>query len=46
VSTAPVTVERPDSITHGVGLEATTDLSHIRIFNQTLVIPAKNVPKK
>lgn len=38
-SSAPVEVERPDSITRGKGLEATADLSTLKIFNQTLVIP-------
>lgn len=38
-SSAPVEVQRPDSITRGKGLEATADLSHLKIFNQTLVIP-------
>lgn len=37
-SSAPVVVTRPDSVTKGVGLEATTDLSSIKIFNQTLTI--------
>lgn len=38
VSQAPVKVIRPDSITEGVGLEATPDLAKVKIFNQTLVI--------
>ena len=40
-SSAPVEIERPDSITHGFGLEATADLSSIKVFDQTLVIPGK-----
>lgn len=38
VSQAPVKVVRPDSVTEGVGLEATPDLSKVKIFNQTLII--------
>jgi hypothetical protein len=38
-SSAPVEVRRPDSITRGKGLEATADLSRLKIFHQTLVIP-------
>ena len=38
-SSAPVVIERPDSITRGRGLEATSDLQKVKIFNQTLVIP-------
>ncbi|MCG3203498.1 MAG: Lipopolysaccharide export system protein LptC [Elusimicrobia bacterium] len=38
-STAPVKVLRADSITYGVGMEATADLSSVHIFNETLVIP-------
>ena len=37
-STAPVKITRPDSITTGVGLNATSDLSNVTIFNQTVVI--------
>lgn len=40
-STAPVKVERPDSITYGVGMEASADLSRLHIFNETLIIPEK-----
>lgn len=40
-STAPVRVVRSDSITNGVGLEASSDLSRLQIFNQTLLIPEK-----
>ena len=45
-SSAPVEVDRPDSITKGRGLEATADLSNIKIFNQTLVIPDRTEKKK
>ncbi|MBV9079774.1 MAG: LPS export ABC transporter periplasmic protein LptC [Elusimicrobia bacterium] len=45
-STAPVEVIRPDSITKGRGLEANSDLSHLKIFNQTLVIPGTEEKKK
>jgi hypothetical protein len=45
-SSAPVQVERPDSITKGKGLEATADLSKLKIFNQTLVIPDRKDKKK
>ena len=38
-SSAPVEIRRPDSITRGTGLEATSDLSNVKIFKQTLVIP-------
>jgi len=38
-STAPVEVRRPDSITRGTGMEATSDLSSVKIFKQTLIIP-------
>lgn len=41
VSRAPVTVNRPDSITRGTGLKATADLKKIEIFNQTLTIPGR-----
>lgn len=37
-STAPVKIVRNDSITNGVGLQATPDLKRVKIFNQTLVI--------
>lgn len=37
-STAPVQVIRTDSITKGVGLQATPDLKRVKIFNETLVI--------
>jgi lipopolysaccharide export system protein LptC len=37
-SSAPVQVARKDSITSGFGLEATPDLKHLKIFNETLVI--------
>ncbi|OVE77443.1 hypothetical protein BVX98_02790 [bacterium F11] len=37
-STAPVKVTRSDSITKGIGMEATADLSAVTIFNQTLII--------
>jgi lipopolysaccharide export system protein LptC len=37
-SSAPVEVVRQDSVTRGTGLEATTDLSSLKIFNQTLTI--------
>jgi hypothetical protein len=40
-SSAAVEVRRPDSITRGKGLEATSDLSNVKIFNQTLVIPGE-----
>lgn len=40
-STAPVKVERQDSITHGVGMEASADMSRLHIFNETLLIPEK-----
>lgn len=43
-SSAPVRVLREDSITNGVGLEATADLSHVKIFNQTVTIKEK--PRK
>lgn len=38
-STAPVKVERHDSITYGVGMDATADMSRVHIYNETLVIP-------
>lgn len=41
-STAPVKVVRNDSITNGVGLEASSDLVRVRIFNETLVIPDRS----
>ncbi len=37
-STAPVRIVRPDSVTTGVGLEATSDLSRVKIFKQRVVI--------
>jgi lipopolysaccharide export system protein LptC len=40
-STAPVQIKRSDSVTKGVGLEASSDLTKVRIFNETLVIPEK-----
>ena len=41
-SSAPVKVVRADSITNGVGLEASSDLINVKIFNETLVIPDRN----
>ncbi len=38
-STAPVVVIRQDSVTKGIGLEAPSNLSNIKIFNQTVTIP-------
>jgi lipopolysaccharide export system protein LptC len=38
-STAPVKVVRQDSITNGVGMEARPDMSDLKIFHQTLLIP-------
>jgi lipopolysaccharide export system protein LptC len=38
-STAPVQIVRSDSITRGQGLEASADLTKVKIFKQTLVIP-------
>lgn len=46
VSRAPVKVVRPDSITEGVGLEATPDLSKVKIFDQTLVIKGNTSEKR
>jgi lipopolysaccharide export system protein LptC len=43
-STAPVRVIRDDSTTEGVGLQATADLSSVKIFNQTVTI--KERPKR
>ncbi len=43
-SSAPVSVEREDSITTGKGLEATADLSRMKIFNQKLIIHDKKKP--
>ncbi|MFN0118507.1 MAG: LPS export ABC transporter periplasmic protein LptC [Elusimicrobiota bacterium] len=40
-SSAPVEVRREDSITRGVGLRATSDLSQVQIFKQTLIIKEK-----
>jgi lipopolysaccharide export system protein LptC len=40
-SSAPVKVERDDSITYGVGMEASADMTRVHIFNETLVIPEK-----
>lgn len=37
-STAPVQLLRADSLTHGTGLEATPDLTRVKIFKQTVVI--------
>ncbi len=45
-STAPVKIVREDSVTKGVGLEATSDLSSIKIFKQTLTIKEKAASKK
>lgn len=41
-STAPVRVEREDSTTTGIGLEATPNLSSVKIFKQTVVIKGKD----
>jgi hypothetical protein len=38
-SLAPVKVYRHDSITYGIGMEAKSDMAHLKIFNETLVIP-------
>jgi len=38
VSTAPVQMDRENSVTKGRGLEATADLKSVNIFNQTVVI--------
>lgn len=38
VTDKEVVVRRPDGVLHGRGLEATPDLSEIRIFNQSSVI--------
>lgn len=38
VSTAPVQVIRDDSVTHGIGLEATPDLTSLKIFDETMII--------
>lgn len=40
VSTAPVRVDRQDSITTGIGMEASSDMTQIHIFNETLIIPS------
>ena len=45
-SSAPVEVDRPDSITKGKGLEATADLSQLKIYNQTLIIPDRKDSKR
>lgn len=45
VSTAPVRVVRQDSTTKGLGLEATADLTRVKIFNQTLVIHDRSEQK-
>ncbi len=45
-SSAPVTVVRSDSITNGVGMEARPDMSDLKIFNQTLVIPDDDATNK
>lgn len=45
-STAPVRVVREDSITEGVGMEATSDLSQVKIFKQTVTIKEKALKKK
>lgn len=42
VSTAPVELVRDDSVTRGVGLEATPDLAVVKIFKETLVIRDNN----
>lgn len=43
-SSAPVSVERDDSVTTGKGLEASSDLSRLKIFNQKLVIRDRKKP--
>ena len=45
-STAPVQIVREDSITKGVGMEATSNLSKVKIFKQTLTIKEKPKKKK
>ena len=44
-STAPVKIVRDDSVTKGVGLEATSNLSNVKIFKQTLTIKEKSKKK-
>jgi hypothetical protein len=39
-------VERADSITEGVGMEASSNLSDIKIFNQTVRFKDTAVPEK
>jgi LPS export ABC transporter protein LptC len=45
-STAPVQLIRSDSVTKGVGLEATADLAHVKIFNQTVTIKDQHENEK
>lgn len=41
VSSAPVRVERQDSVTTGTGMEATPDLTNLKIFKQNVLIKGK-----
>ncbi len=45
-STAPVRVDRQDSTTRGIGMEATADMTRVHIFNETLTIPDRGVEEK
>jgi lipopolysaccharide export system protein LptC len=42
VSTAPVKLTRDDSITTGIGMEASSDLNRVRIFNQKVIFWEKS----
>ena len=44
-STAAVKVVRDDSVTNGIGLEATSNLSNVKIFKQTLIIKERGKKK-
>ncbi len=44
-SSAPVRVVREDSITNGIGMEARPDMSDLKIFHQTLLIPGTDDQK-
>jgi len=45
-STAPVHVVRADSETRGFGIEATSNLSSVKIFNETLTLKGRPSKKK
>lgn len=45
-STAPVRVVREDSVTEGIGMEATANLSQVKIFKQTVTIKEKAFRKR